>query len=233
MISGMKTLAVITARGGSKRIPRKNIKNFLGKPIIQYSIEAALDSGVFDTVMVSTEDDEIAQVAKDAGAEIPFLRSKETADDHSTTADVLLEVLSAYEARDIHYDAICCIYPTAPFVTPEALQTAMQTLAEGSADTVMPVVQFSFPPRRALLLRDGELTAHYPEDQLKRSQDLEPEYHDCGQFYCLRTESFLKEKRIVMTHTAPFLQDEQNVQDIDTERDWEIAELKYRLLHRG
>ena len=227
----MKTLAVITARGGSKRIPRKNIKDFLGKPIICYSIEAALKSGVFDTVMVSTEDEEIAQVAKDAGAEVPFLRSKDTADDHSTTADVLLEVLAEYEARGEHYDALCCIYPTAPFVTAEALQTAMKTLTEGCADTVMPVVQFSFPPRRALLLRDGELVAHYPEDQLKRSQDLEPEYHDCGQFYCLRTEAFLKEKRIVMTHTAAFLQDEENVQDIDTEKDWEIAEMKYRLLH--
>ena len=228
----MKTLAVITARGGSKRIPRKNIKDFLGKPIIHYSIEAALKSGVFDTVMVSTEDEEIAQVAKAAGAEVPFLRSKDTADDHSTTADVLLEVLTEYEARGIHFDALCCIYPTAPFVTAEALQTAMKTLTEGNADTVMPVVQFSFPPRRALLLRDGELTAHYPEDQLKRSQDLEPEYHDCGQFYCLRTASFRKEKRIVMTHTAAFLQDEENVQDIDTEKDWEIAEMKYRLLHQ-
>ena len=229
----MKTLAVITARGGSKRIPRKNIRDFLGKPIITYSIEAALNSGVFDTVMVSTEDEEIAQVAKAAGAEVPFLRSADTADDHSTTADVLLEVLAAYEERGIRYDALCCIYPTAPFVTAEALQTAMKTLTEGTADTVMPVVQFSFPPRRALLLREGELTAHYPEDQLKRSQDLEPEYHDCGQFYCLRTASFLKEKRIVMTHTAAFLQDEETVQDIDTEKDWELAEMKYRLLHRG
>lgn len=229
----MKTLAVITARGGSKRIPRKNIRDFLGRPIIAYSIEAALNSGVFDTVMVSTEDEEIAQVAKSAGAEVPFLRSADTADDHSTTADVLLEVLAAYEERGVSYDALCCIYPTAPFVTAEALQTAMKTLTEGTADTVMPVVQFSFPPRRALLLRDGELVAHYPEDQLKRSQDLEPEYHDCGQFYCLRTASFRKEKRIVMTHTAAFLQDEECVQDIDTEKDWEIAEMKYRLLHRG
>ena len=122
----MRTLAVITARGGSKRIPRKNIKDFLGRPIIAYSIRAAIDSSVFDTVMVSTEDEEIAQVAKDAGAEVPFLRSKDTADDHSTTADVLLEVLAEYEARGAHYDALCCIYPTAPFVTAEALQTAIR-----------------------------------------------------------------------------------------------------------
>ena len=122
----MKTLAVITARGGSKRIPRKNIKDFLGKPIIAYSIEAALNSGVFDTVMVSTDDEEIAQVAKAAGAEVPFLRSADTADDHSTTADVLLEVLAAYAERGIHYDMFCCIYPTAPFITAEKLKAAIE-----------------------------------------------------------------------------------------------------------
>ncbi|MBR1470458.1 MAG: pseudaminic acid cytidylyltransferase [Lachnospiraceae bacterium] len=228
----MKNLAVITARGGSKRIPRKNIREFLGQPIITYSIRAALESGIFDTVMVSTEDAQIAETAKAAGAEVPFLRSAVNADDHSTTADVLLEVLLEYEKRGEHFDAVCCIYPTAPFITKDALRSAMQTLSDREADTVMPVVQFSFPPRRALLLRNGELTPHYPEDQLKRSQDLEPEYHDCGQFYCLRVSSFLREKRVVMTHTAAFLQDEMAVQDIDTEKDWEIAELKYRLLHQ-
>ena len=225
-----RRLAVITARGGSKRIPKKNIRDFLGKPIIAYSIETALGSGIFDTVMVSTDSEEIARAARAYGAEVPFMRSEETSDDRSTTADVLKEVISEYEKRGEHFDELCCIYPTAPFVRPADLKEAAALMEETDADTVMSVVRFSFPPRRALLMRDGRLTAHYPEDQLKRSQDLEPEYHDCGQFYLLNVASFKVQQAVVMKDTAGIEMDERRVQDIDTEEDWLMAELKYKVL---
>lgn len=225
-----KRLAVITARGGSKRIPKKNIRDFLGKPIISYSIETALGSGIFDEVMVSTDSEEIAEVAKSCGAAVPFMRSSRTSDDNATTADVLREVVEEYEKRGKHFDELCCIYPTAPFIRPEDLTKAAALLNETGADTVMSVVRFSFPPRRALLMKDGRLTAHYPEDQLKRSQDLEPEYHDCGQFYLLNVESFKQQQAVVMKDTAGIEMEERRVQDIDTEEDWVMAELKYKML---
>lgn len=227
----MATLAIITARGGSKRIPRKNIKPFLGKPILAYSVEAAIHSGIFDKVMVSTEDEEIARIARAYGAEVPFFRSEKTADDYALTADVVGEVLEEYERRGMHYEHVCVLYPTAPFVTVEAIREAMDLLDSSHADCVLPVVKFSFPPQRCVVIRDGKLVPKWPECMPMRSQDLEPYYHDCGQFYCIRTESFLKQRTIVMEHTAPYIQDEMNVQDIDTEEDWRIAEMKYRLLY--
>lgn len=229
----MNALAIITARGGSKRIPRKNVKLFLGKPIIEYSIEAALQSGIFAEVMVSTDDEEIAEIAKKAGAEVPFFRSPETSNDFATTADVILEVLQMYRERGKEFDAVCCIYPTAPFVTGDAIKTAMETLEREKADTVLPVVRFSFPPQRCVMVKDGYLTAKWPEYMPMRSQDLEPLYHDCGQFYCLNTAQFLQQKTIVMEKCVPYYQNEMNVQDIDTQEDWEMAELKYRRMHPG
>ena len=229
----MNALAIITARGGSKRIPRKNVKLFLGKPIIEYSIEAALQSGIFAEVMASTDDEEIAEIAKKAGAEVPFFRSPETSNDFATTADVILEVLQMYRERGQEFDAVCCIYPTAPFVTGDAIKTAMETLEREKADTVLPVVRFSFPPQRCVMVKDGYLTAKWPEYMLMRSQDLEPLYHDCGQFYCLNTAQFLQQKTIVMEKCVPYYQNEMNVQDIDTQEDWEMAELKYRRMHPG
>ncbi len=226
----MSSIAIITARGGSKRIPRKNIKPFLGKPIMVYSIEAALASGLFDTVMVSTDDEEIAQIAKEHGAQVPFYRSERTSNDHAATADVVSEVLEEYAKCGIYYETACVIYPTAPFLTADALKESMGILLEGNADGVMPVVKFSFPPQRSVVMRNGELIASDPESMKMRSQDLEPHYHDCGQFYCIRVASFLKQRAMVMAHTAPYLQDEMTVQDIDTEEDWKIAEMKYRLL---
>lgn len=224
-------LAIITARGGSKRIPRKNIKSFLGKPILNYSIEAALASGMFDEVMVSTDDDEIAQIALAAGAKVPFMRSEKTSNDFATTADVVSEVIEEYEKRGKTISQLCVLYPTAPFVTAKALGQAMQILADSGCDSVMPVVKFSFPPQRSVVIGEsGELTPKWPECMPMRSQDLEPFYHDCGQFYCLNAEAFKAQKKIVMQHTRPFLQDEMNVQDIDTPEDWEIAEMKFRLL---
>ena len=225
----MKTAAIITARGGSKRIPRKNIKEFCGKPILAYSIEAALGAGVFDTVMVSTDDAEIAEVAKQYGAEIPFFRSEKTSNDYAVTSQVLAEVLEEYEQRGEHYTKVCCIYPTAPFLTADRLKTAMELLTKTGADSVLPVVQFSFPPQRSVVLTDGYLKFKWPEHRNTRSQDLEPFYHDVGQFYCVDTASFAAQKVLVMEKTVPLVMSEMEIQDIDTEEDWKLAELKYRL----
>lgn len=227
----MRRIAVITARGGSKRIPRKNIREFCGRPILAYSIEAALKSGMFDTVMVSTEDREIAETAERYGAEVPFLRSGRTADDFATTREVLKEVLEEYESRGERFDILCCIYPTAPFVTAERLREAVKLLEENEADSVLTVARFSFPPQRCVIIQDGFLQFKWPENAQVRSQDLEPYYHDAGQFYCLNIESFHEQETLVMQKTVPLILPEMEVQDIDTEEDWKIAELKYRMLH--
>lgn len=229
----MKKLAVITARGGSKRIPHKNIKDFCGRPILAYSIEAALKSGVFDTVMVSTDDKEIARVAEECGAEVPFFRSGETSGDFATTAQVLLEVLEEYGKREQYFDLFCCIYPTAPFLTAERLREAMELLESSGADCVHPVVRFGFPPQRCLVMEDGYLKFKWPEYRNTRSQDLEPFYHDVGQFYCLNRASFARQKTTVMEKTIPVVLSELEIQDIDTEEDWRVAEAKYRLLRGG
>ena len=223
-------LAIITARGGSKRIPRKNIKEFCGKPILSYSIEAALTSGIFDEVMVSTDDEEIAAVARQAGACVPFFRSSETANDYASTDDVIMEVLQTYEKQGRHFDAFCCIYPTAPFITAERLKEAMNLLDE--ADSVMPVVPFSYPPQRGLLLDEqGFLIRQFPEYASARSQDLPKVYHDCGQYYACKTETFIKAGTTDVEKMVPVVLSEMEVQDIDTQQDWEMAELKYKMLH--
>ena len=221
------SIAIITARGGSKRIPRKNIKEFCGKPIITYSIEAALMSGIFDEVMVSTDDSEIAEVARKAGAQVPFMRSEASAGDYASTDDVIMEVLETYKKQGRVFDALCCIYPTAPFVTAEKLQGAMKLLEQ--ADSVMPVVAFSFPPQRCMVLNEnGELRMKWPEYATTRSQDLEPYYHDCGQFYCCKADLFMEYKTTDLPNMVPMIMSELEVQDIDNPDDWEIAELKYR-----
>ena len=227
----MRTLAIITARGGSKRIPRKNIKEFCSKPIIAYSIEAALKSGVFDEVMISTEDKEIAQISEGFGAKVPFFRSEKTASDYATTTDVLMEVLDEYEKRGMHYDMACCIYPTAPFITADRLKEAVEMLRESEADTLIPVVGFSYPPQRALVIEDGRLVFKYPEYIVTRSQDLEKHYHDAGQFYVFKTKAFKETGNLMKGNIVPMVLDEMEVQDIDTEQDWELAQVKYKLLH--
>ena len=224
-------VAIITARGGSKRIPRKNIKDFLGRPIIEYSIKAALESRIFDEVMVSTDDEEIAEIAKNAGAKVPFMRSKDTANDFATTADVIDEVLQQYKKNDVEFDYVCCISPTAPFVTAKCLKEAMELLMNGNSDSVVPVVKFGFPPQRGVIIQDGRVSFKWPEFALARSQDLESMYHDCGQFYCLNIESFEKQKCLVMANTMPYIREEKEVQDIDTMEDWYLAEIKYRMLY--
>lgn len=227
----MKNVAIITARGGSKRIPHKNIRPFLGKPILEYSIEAALATEYFTEVMVSTDDEEIAEVARHAGAKVPFMRSENNANDFATTADVVLEVINSYERIGQNFEHACCIYPTAPFITANALKTAMMLLEQEQADCVIPVVKFSFPPQRCVVIKDGRLTPKWPENMKVRSQDMEPYYHDCGQFYCLNVDSFKEQKAIWMRNVVPFIQDESTVQDIDTLEDWKIAEMKYRIMH--
>ena len=227
----MKILAMITARGGSKRIPRKNIKDFNGKPIMAYSIEAALASGVYDEVMVSTDDDEIAEIARKFGAKVPFMRSEKTAGDFATTVDVIEEVIDTYHENGQDFDIFTCIYPTAPFITAERLKKAVEELKTSDADSLIPVVRFSYPPQRAMEIRDGKLVFRQPENLAKRSQDLEPHFHDAGQFYVVRTESFKKNHGIMVGNILPMELSELEVQDIDNEVDWKLAELKYNLIH--
>ena len=226
----MKKIAIITARGGSKRIPHKNIKDFLGKPILAYSIEAAVASNEFDEVMVSTDDEEIATIAKQYGAKVPFYRSEKTSGDYATTNDVLLEVIEEYEKRGQSFDMGVCIYPTAPFVTADKIKNAIHTLENSDADTLIPVVQFSYPPKRSMVIRDGKLIFAHPEFIDSRSQDLESEYHDVGQFYCFKIEAYKKNQKLMLGNILPMVVDETEVQDIDNESDWKIAEIKYKAM---
>ncbi len=227
----MKKIAIITARGGSKRIPRKNIKEFCGKPIISYSISAAISSNIFDEVMVSTDDDDIAQISIKYGAKVPFYRSKNTSDDHSTTSDVLVEVLLRYIEMGQKFDYFCCIYPTAPFITATRLKSAVETLVSSEADSLLPVAKFSFPPQRGLVINQGRINFKWPENMNTRSQDLDPFYHDCGQFYIMKVDKFLEKHRLITENTVPLIIPEIEVQDIDTIEDWDIAEMKYRILN--
>lgn len=226
----MSSVAIITARGGSKRIPGKNKKEFLGKPVLAYSIEAALKCGAFTEVMVSTDDEEIARIAKEYGAKVPFYRSAETANDFATTNDVLLEVLAEYEKRGQIFDLACCIYPTAPFVTAEKLTSAVEQLKASDADTLIPVVSFSYPPQRAMIVENERLVFEYPQYLDSRSQDLTPHYHDAGQFYVFRVPAFQKNRKLMVGNILPLVINEMEVQDIDTETDWKIAEIKYKMM---
>ena len=227
----MRSIAIITARGGSKRIPRKNIKEFCGKPIISYSIEAAIKSEMFEEIMVSTDDDEIAEVGKRYGAKVPFLRSEKTSNDYAVTSEVIEEVLLEYKKLGSVFDYFCCIYPTAPFITAKRLKDAMETLISSNADSLLPVVKFSFPPQRCIVIHNGKVEMKWPEYMNTRSQDLEEFYHDCGQFYAMKAESFLEKNKLITEETIPFLLPEIEVQDIDTTEDWTIAEMKYRILN--
>lgn len=227
----IKRLAVITARGGSKRIPKKNIREFCGRPIIGYSIQAAKDAGVFDTVMVSTDSEEIAEIARKEGAEVPFLRSEATSGDFAVTADVIAEVLAMYKEQGMVFDEVCCIYPTAPFVSGQKLKDAVSILEEKKYDSVMPVTPFSFPPLRGMVMDGDKISYKWEQYRNTRSQDLETIYHDCGQFYVVNTDTFLQTKKLVTDNTGAIEMSELEVQDIDNEIDWKLAELKYELLH--
>lgn len=227
----MKNLCIIPARGGSKRIPRKNIKLFVGKPIIAYSIEAALKAGIFDEVMVSTDDMEFADVARKYGASVPFFRSEATSNDYATTVDVLLEVVNSYRELGKEFDNLCCLYSTAPFVTPGRLKEAYKSLSD-NVDGCFTVVEYSYPIQRSLKINDqGFVEMTFPEHMKSRTQDLEKLYHDAGQFYFLKTKAMEQENTVWCSRTEPIVLSELEVQDLDTLTDWQLAEMKYKLLY--
>ncbi len=230
----MRHLAVITARGGSKRIPGKNIKEFCGKPILAYSIEAALESGLYDEVMVSTDSDAIAEVARQYGATVPFMRSAKTADDHATIRDVLVEVLEEYRKRGRTFDMLSCIFPAAPFVTAGKLRQATAEL-DSHKDMVgiHPLVAYNVPTQQAISINEkGTMNFHYPEFRNERTQDLPMSYYDPGQYYVYRVEEFLKGP-VDMERLLPIVISETEAQDVDTPTDWMMAEIKYRTFVLG
>lgn len=229
----MANLAIIPARGGSKRIPKKNIKSFLGKPIIAYSIDAAIESQLFDEIMVSTDSVEIAEIAKKYGAQIPFMRSEDNANDFAVLADVIQEVLYNYSEQGKVFDYIFCILPTAPFITSNKIIEAYKELIQQNYNSVFPVLKFSFPIQRSLRIENGKVAMVSPQHLNTRSQDLEPRYHDSGQFYALKTHSFIKDKKLFTDNSGAIIISELHSQDIDTETDWKLAEIKYKLMLDG
>ncbi len=223
----MKNICIIPARGGSKRIPRKNVKPFLGKPIIAYSIEAALRTGLFDVVMVSTDDAEIAEISKQYGASVPFMRSEQTSNDYATLADVIREVLDGYKSMNLSFDNMCCILATSPLLRYEDLISGYEKLQNTDFTSIIPVVEFSYPILRSFKITDlGEVIYNWPEYAKTRSQDLAPAYHDSGTFYWHKVQPWLEGS----VRRGAVVVEEETVQDIDTEHDWKMAEMKYNLL---
>lgn len=229
----MPKIAIIPARGGSKRIPGKNIKSFCGQPIIAYSIRAAIESEIFDEIMVSTDDDQIAEIALQFGAKVPFLRSAANADDFASTSDVLSEVIIKYRT-ELHrdFDFGCCIYPTAPLTTADSIKKGFKEFQEGNFKSLFPVVRYSYPIERSLRLNEKKrIEMIWPENIVTRSQDLKPAFHDAGQWYWFNCDTFLKENKLFTDNSGAIELDEIEVQDIDTETDWLLAELKYKIKH--
>lgn len=227
----MSRLCIIPARGGSKRIPGKNIRDFLGKPILAYSITAALESELYDRVLVSTDSEVIAEIARATGAEVPFMRSAANADDYASTVDVLREV---HDQLAESFTEACCLYPTAPLVTAEQLRQAHDLLSSTDADCVLPIVRFGYPIQRALRRDDaGYISLFEPANLAVRSQDLEPAYHDCGMFYVYHPERTLPYGKLLTDKVAAIELPETRVQDIDTLEDWRMAELKYQAYSNG
>ena len=221
-------VAIIPARGGSKRIPGKNIKPFAGRPIIAYSIEAALATELFDRVIVSTDSEEIADVALQYGAKVPFIRPPEIADDYTMLPSVLKHALDCLKEHLAPLDYFCCILPTAPFIRPQFIQKGYERLIKKQVSSVISVTTFPFPIFRAFKLRKGgNLEMLWPEHEFTRSNDLEEAYHDAGQFYWLDTEKFFKHQRIFTSDAIPVFLPRYLVQDIDTVEDWKTAEQMY------
>jgi pseudaminic acid cytidylyltransferase len=224
-------IAVIPARGGSKRIPRKNIKLFCGKPMIAWSIEAARASGLFDHIVVSTDDAEIAEVAKVHEAEVPFMRPAALSDDHTATSPVVAHTIEWYREHGHLPDPVCCIYATAPFVTAADLLRGLQTLTDTGSDFAFSVTSYAFPIQRAIrLTNERRVEMYQPENFNTRSQDLEEAFHDAGQFYWGRAEAWLAGKPIFSTNGAPVILPRHRVQDIDTPEDWVRAEWMFKAL---
>lgn len=226
----MSIVAIITARGGSKRIPGKNIKIFNGKPMLAYAIESAIKSNVFDEVMVSTDSLEIAEVAKKYGANVPFMRSDKTASDFATTYDALEEVICEYGKMGREYDDVCCIYPCVPFLTSENISKAYSEFTNGNYNATQSVCRYSVPIEWAMQIVDGVLVPNDEKLLTIRSQDLTPKYYDAGMFYFCKTDVLLTEKTLVPSNTHGFVVDASMCQDIDTEEDWLEAEIKYEVM---
>jgi len=225
-------LAVIPARGGSKRIPRKNIKEFCGKPMIAWSIEAVLKSGLFDRVIVSTDDPEIAAVAVSLGVEIPFVRPAELSDDHTGTSEVIAHAIKWIRQQGFDPDHVCCIYATAPFISSDDLYRGFKLMRENSADFAFSITSYPFPIQRAIRLRGGrKIEMFYPEYYETRSQDLEEAYHDAGQFYWGKASAWCTDTNIYGSNSVPVIIPRTRVQDIDTEEDWEKAEQIFLTQH--
>jgi N-acylneuraminate cytidylyltransferase len=228
----MSNLCIIPARGGSKRIPKKNIKSFLGKPIIAYSIEAAIQSKLFTEIMVSTDCQETAEIAQEYGAKVPFLRSKENSNDFATTYDVIKEVIDEYKKNEVNFKNICCIYACAPFVTANKLKQAYQELSNSKVDAIFPVIEYSFPIQRAIKINNGKIKLFNTKYLNTRSQDLDKSYHDAGQFYLMKSEKILKKGRIITDNCSSIIITELEGQDIDNDTDWKLAELKFKLFKK-
>jgi pseudaminic acid cytidylyltransferase len=229
----MTNLCIIPARGGSKRILRKNIKSFCGKPIIAYSIEAALKSNLFDEVMVSTDDEEIATIALQYGAKVPFMRSEINADDFTGTGDVAFEVLVKYSEIGKEYTNACCVYATAPFLDETRLIEGYKLLTDREFDVVFPLAKYSSPIWRSYFISENKsVKINYPEHEAKRSQDLPDAYYDAGQFYWFKTATLqlLENKNIFGIKKGAIVLDDMEVQDIDNVEDWVIAEKKFEYL---
>lgn len=229
----MKNLAIIPARGGSKRILRKNIKNFLGKPIIAYSIEIALQTGLFDEIMVSTDDDEIATIATQYGASVPFMRSEKVADDYATTMEVLKEVEFMYKEHcNKEFEHICCIYATAPLIHTKHLSDGYELLKSKQYSSVFPIVPFGYPIWRGVKINKLGITEMVWEQYAhSRSQDLEQVYHDAGQWYWYNPQKVAN--TLFTKNSTSIILSEEEVQDIDTITDWKLAEMKYELLQNS
>lgn len=224
-------VAVITARGGSKRIPGKNIREFAGRPMLAWPIVAAQKAGIFDRIIVSTDSEEIAAVASSWGAEVPFMRPPHLADDHTPTAPVLLHALDALEAQGSVVSYACCIYPTAPFLRPDDLRRGLDELRRTGSPVALSVTTFDFPILRAFKrCEDDSVAFHWPEYELTRSQDLPEFYHDAGQFYWVDATAFRRSRRLIMPGARPVVLPRKRVQDLDTPEDWEVAELMAKVL---
>lgn len=224
----MKNVAIIPARGGSKRIPRKNIKIFHGKPMIAYSISVANESGLFDRVIVSTDDEEIAEVSIRYGAEVPFMRPKELADDFTGTNTVVKHALEWLSNNDYIAHYACCIYATAPFIQIKYLQAGYEKLVSSGKEYVFSVTTFPFPIQRAIRVNTkDEIEPFFAKHISSRSQDLEEVYHDAGQFYWGRAKSFLENIDLYTSDSMPIVLPRYLVQDIDTPEDWKMAELMH------
>ena len=228
----MRNIAIIPARGGSKRIPRKNIRDFLGKPIIAYSIEVALKSNLFKEVMVSTDDEEIAKIARKYGATVPFMRSIENANDFATIVDVLIEVVNQYKETGVCYENICCVLPTTPLTSAKKINDAYSKFISENFDSVLPVVEFSYPIFRALEFDNfNRLKMIWPEYLKSRSNDLKLVFHDSGSCYWVKTDALIAEKSLFCKKGSAIILPDTEVQDIDDETHWKLAEIKYKFLN--